>query len=368
MTDRSRNSSTLTDDRLGTPATAPSQSVRQQSGSAANACRHCGAPREPDYPMCRKCGYYEKLNTFVEVDQIDVEKGASGPPARASLPRWAWILLGILLVILIESIAVTLVWPVNSLPRMIWSLAQLSLGLILAMVAHGRATFIAIMANSENEIGDCVIRPLRIWSFVSAELPRTLPWVAMGSGGLLGLLLSVFLIRSIPYNVLFETDGPPPKIKHRLAAAIVEQAKKAAAEEQSMEEAMKDFTDKAGVAMEQEELPQIREKTECVIVGYYAPDADPNGLSSILVAGVKGRKLQLLGTISMDIHEDVRASLNKQLRRIPRPTPFVETKLNANWVQPLYLCEISFTRDKKGEPNDLKFEKVTGTSQAIEPR
>jgi hypothetical protein len=361
---------TLIEDEPKTAGSGESNTTEQKSvdvDPSVKVCRHCGAPRELKYPMCRQCGFYELLNTFVEVDQIDIDDEGSIRPQSTGMPKWAWILMAILFAILMESVAVTFMWPRNSFPRMIWSLSQLAIGLIVALVAHGRATFISIMENSDNEIGDAIIRPLRVWSCVFGELPKTLMWVAMGSGGILAFLLSIFLIRSIPYNVLFETDAPPPKQTRNLANAIAEQAQKNAADEDvSMEEAMNKFAGDAAVKQEEIELPKERETSECVIVGFYSPDDRPDELSSIVVAGARGKKLEVLGTLSLDVDDDTRSWLNKKLRVIQRPKPFVETKLTARWVQPMILCEVSFTRNKKGSLRDLKFERVTGNSNAAE--
>ena len=187
-------------------------------------CPKCGVGRHPDFPMCRACGYYEKLDTFVEVDEDDPHSDPFAKSPEKGVPQWAIILIVISVLVIVESFVAAFTLQLNSVPRMVWSLVQLGIGTILVLVAHGRATFMTLMNDSDSEIGDCVIRPTRIWAPVAAELPKTLPWVAMMTSGMMAILMSVMIIRSIPYNKLFETDAPPLKQRRSLVKAISNRA------------------------------------------------------------------------------------------------------------------------------------------------
>ena len=91
----------------------------------------------------------------------------------------------------------------------------------------------------------------------------------MVASGIVAVLLSLCLIRSIPFNKLFETDAPPPKAPN-LAKAIADRAKEAEDPDMTMEEALNEF---AGEAMDEEELDMLRTHEQGVVIGYYAPDA-----------------------------------------------------------------------------------------------
>ena len=64
------------------------------------------------------------------------------------------------------------------------------------------------------------------------------------------------------------------------------------------------------------------------------------------------KKLTVLGTFSEGIDAETKAKLAEDFRQIRRKTPFVETSLTAKWVQPVYLCEVSYLLDKKERPRD----------------
>jgi hypothetical protein len=336
-----------------------------QTAEVVDPCPKCGVARNPDYAMCRSCGFYERLNTFVEVDADDPDEIiSSADPGGFKMPSWGWILIGIQVFILLESLFVMLNVPNMHIVRIVWSLAQLTLGFIAVLTAHGRATFMSIMADAETDIGDFLVRPIKLWGIVLAEMPKNFIWVAMGTSGLMAMLMSIVVIRSIPYNKLFETDAPPPKAPS-LAKAIADQAKDMASD-MSMEEAMNEF---AGNALgDEEEIDPLREKVQGVIVGYYAPDKDNATVSSVIVATAVKKKLQILGTFSAGLDEEQKTQLAEEFRSIRRPTPFVDTNLSAKWIQPVFLCEVSYKKNKKGSPRELRFERLIGKARMPGPK
>ena len=326
-----------------------------------NPCLKCGVEKDPDFPMCRSCGYYETLDTFVEVDDDNPDAIVGADSGGFRIPTWGWTLIAIQVAIILESLFVTFNFASGSVVRTAWSITQLLLGLGVALAAHARATFLNVMEDAEADIGDFVMKPFKVWGAVISALPKSFPWLAMVTSGVLAVLLSLCLIRSIPFNKLFETDAPPPKAPN-LTKAIADQAREAEDPDMTMEEALDEF---AGEAMDEEEEEEEEERTheQGVIIGYYAPDGNAGRISSIIVATAVKKKLQILGTISTGLDDDMKAKLAEDFSQIRRKSPFVKTSLVAKWVHPIYLCEVSYKLDKKEQPRELRFERILGKSK-----
>lgn len=355
------NDATSTSPDVATDSEAEDQLEDVEIEEVVNPCLKCGVEKDPDFPMCRSCGYYETLDTFVEVDDDNPDAIVGADSGGFKMPTWGWTLIAIQVVIILESLFVTFNFASGSVVRTAWSLAQLLIGFCVALAAHARATFLNVMEDAEADIGDFFMKPFKVWGAVIGGLPKSFPWLAMVTSGLMAVLLSLCLIRSIPFNKLFESDAPPPKAPN-LAKAIAEQAKEAEDPDMTMEEALDEF---AGEAMdeeeEEEENPRVHEQG--VIIGYYAPDGNASKISSIIVATAVKKKLEIFGTFSTGLDDDMKAKLAEDFSQIRRKSPFVKTSLAAKWVHPIYLCEISYELDNKEQPRELRFERIVGKSK-----
>ncbi len=99
------------------------------AGIEANeaVCEKCGAPWGAEkVQVCRSCGWYPSFGTFVEVDPAwDAHSNPSDTDGDTKpdishlqvwidlLPRWAWLLIGVHLALLIGSVAVRILIPLG---------------------------------------------------------------------------------------------------------------------------------------------------------------------------------------------------------------------------------------------------------------
>ena len=127
-------------------------------------CLKCGVEKDPDYPMCRACGYYSTLDTYVDVDEDDPDLILGMENSNGfEMPTWGWVLIGIQFIILLESLFVTINFPNGHIVRTVWSIAQLAIGFSVALSAHARATFLSVMEDADSDIGDFVLKPFKVW-------------------------------------------------------------------------------------------------------------------------------------------------------------------------------------------------------------
>ena len=146
-------------------------------------CEKCEAPMKSDVvTICRSCGWYASLGTFVEVDpelgdSTDDDADAPSPQRRRPricgsgsnlFPRWGWVIIASVLAVVVESIVARFATPAESALRTTWSLTQLAIG-VLAFVGCHIFNFLTLVAD-DADVGllDLVLKPLKLWM-------RTLP-------------------------------------------------------------------------------------------------------------------------------------------------------------------------------------------------
>jgi len=83
-------------------------------------CDKCGAPiSAKESLVCQQCGWYASIGTFVEIDKSwevasnpDLANDADvASSSEAKLPAWSWILMGCVVAVIVESLAVRLLTP-----------------------------------------------------------------------------------------------------------------------------------------------------------------------------------------------------------------------------------------------------------------
>ena len=93
-------------------------------------CEKCQAPIKSDVvTICRSCGWYPSLGTFVEVDPNWETEFDEPAPAKAGqpkshlrvwidlIPRWGWIIIASVLVVVLESVVARFATPAGSTLR-----------------------------------------------------------------------------------------------------------------------------------------------------------------------------------------------------------------------------------------------------------
>ncbi len=357
---------------------------RTESNHSASAydgpvCSKCSAPDE-GYAVCRVCGYYPKLGNYVEIDYemeglVEEEK-----PAAFQVPSWATAAMVVSLLVIAESVAVAMLLPLDSTERMAWSLLHLIGGAMTVLAFQFRGTVWAIMDDTSVTAIDCVVWPPRAWEAVAVRLPESSRHFVLASVGVIAILMSLLVLRSVPYSSPFAIDeAPQPKRKSVMAQVMSQTKPKARNPKQSMEEAINDFAGEAGAkdataemragleeTIPEEELQgpeQVVHTARCIVVGYFTSDANSNEVSSIVVATASRfnnsrSKFEILGSVSVSGTPEAALLMNK-LRGTERAQPFVESHIPAVWVEPKVRCEIDFNEHGANrQPVNLKLNRL----------
>ena len=175
------------------------------------------------------------------------------------------------------------------------------------------------------------------------ELPKSFKRVALCTWGLSAALFAALVVGGVKYDEVIDWGKVPPKKKSKPRIAIPLDAPPT---DQSMEEALDDFANKAGVGPvdEKDKEKLLAEKRQnsinCVIIGFM-PHRE-NDFHALLLAAEPEGKLRWVGMVSSGIPEDVRYMLNRQLRQTLRSTPAVRCNLEAFWVEPKIKCTVKF--------------------------
>jgi ATP dependent DNA ligase-like protein len=381
------------DDLYGANAETPDELLRDVARAwAGPKCEKCGAPMKADgVTICRRCGWYASLGTFVEIDRnwdkLDDEHAADENEQQApkkvgleAVPAWAWVLLGTLSGIVAVSVAVRLATPTGSDIRTYWSLGQLGLGLLAFIGCHGFNFLVAASEDADLSLMDMFTKPLNLWIRAAGNLPHHLWVVNTAASGFTASVMSVAVIGGIPYDALWHTDKPK---KQNILAAAVQQATQlhGSGDDSSLAETVGDVGEEegngskslddavgkvgggggaAGKATNSEmPPPEPRPTINCVILGFRL---DEQGKISVLIlaAAYKG-KLTYAGFVEPPENNEDTAKLAEQLPQTKTDQPYLPLYTKAIWVKPRFSCEISFQkRDHDGRLIDAKWEKLVG--------
>jgi hypothetical protein len=334
------------------PAAAPTVPIGEP-------CVHCGTPMKKGQAWCLRCGYYPVLKTFVELDESEKlpEVAADGSTVPATeqapkstievwknlIPRWGWGLIAGVAVLLVISLAARFAMNPGK-PKAIWTWVQFGIGVGAVFIAHFLSYLKAIMVNDSLSFLDLILKPWAIWSVSVHELPKSFRRVALGAWGLSAAMFAALVVGGVKYDEIIDWGKVPPKKKSKPRIKLPIDAPPT---DKSMEEALDDFANKAGVAPGEEGKDKeqlLAEKRQnsinCVIIGFM-PHRENDFHALVLAAEPEG-KLRWVGMVSSGIPPDVRYKLNRQLRQSLRSTPAVRCNLEAFWVEPEIKCTVKF--------------------------
>lgn len=354
----------------------------EQAALPSNVCPNClHTNRDGSIEYCEKCGYYARFGVVVgggpvpEIEEKDFPIGSIGAMAAA------FTVVGLF------NIATLFYTPQGSPERTWWSLAQLTVGFVGFVIAHMYCFFRTLSTEDSVGMMDFVVSPTVGWFNSAKLLPKRLWAFVVAVAGITAILGSVIVLRGIPYNALFE--GGPMIERRELASAIgqaVREAQAAQESSESLEEALMGFSDDGA-----EPPPSFLEEPEriykdAVVVAYWT---DPIGIvDKVLLAGAIDGKLQQLGMVS-DLPQGARKKLTRVLPKYGTSRPFLanssdptetdetptsdggaKTDLDnsetgeggesgskgsgINWVQPKWLCRISFEETDEGIPINIQ--------------
>ncbi|WP_417851452.1 hypothetical protein [Thalassoglobus sp.] len=190
------------------PQTNLQQRVRQ-SYSASRTCPGCDST-EPwgGSSWCPKCGYYPKFGKKV-VDLGDEEESAEEVKLDTKtmlqmVPRWAYVLIGGLIALLVESVAVRVAFP-SVQDRSPIAIFQIFIGVNVLGLAHMRAYMIASELNEDINFISIFWSPTVIWKTIFERMPEVRKTVMAGSWGLAAVLYAVLFV-GLDYGNLFHPD------------------------------------------------------------------------------------------------------------------------------------------------------------------
>jgi hypothetical protein len=335
-------------------------------------CEKCSAPIKSDVvTVCRSCGWYPKLGRHLEVDpnwEADDEAAqAAGPATQKStlrvwfelLPRWSWLIIGSVLVIVVESVVAR--FATHGSVRTTWSLLQIAIGFLAAAGLH--IFNFLVLAADDADVGviDIILKPVKLWMRAFHYLPKRL-WVSdMAICGVVAIAMSFLVIGGIPYERFWDWGFQPPT-KHELMAAVMDRARRVQIQkEQSLEEAIGDFAGQAGVDGEGEAKP--RQKADCVILGY-ALDKESRITDLVLGTNYLAR-LVYAGRVSPKMPEEERTRLLKMLKAVRTRQPLIPIESDTtNWVKPQYACRVTYESREKGRLQGIEWDRLLGMIQS----
>lgn len=345
----------------------------EANGWTGPCCEKCEAPLKSDVvTICRKCGWYASLGTFVEVDpnwETEDETASAAAPAPQKshlrvwlelMPKWSWVIIGTALGVIVESVVVRLVTPAGSSIRTIWSLTQLFGGVLVFISCHIFNFMVLAAEDADFGVMDLLLKPVKLWIRAVRELPKRL-WVSnTAASSIVAALMAVLVIGGIPYERFWDWGFEAP-VKQELMAAVMDRAKQVAANEaDSLEEAIGDFAGTADGLTGTPEKP--RERADCVILGYQL-DKD-NRLSALVLGTTHLGRLVHAGTVDLKMSSGERSELLRMLSSIRTSKPLLPIESDRTfWVTPKYTCRVTYTQKDRGKLSEIEFDKLLGTIQ-----
>ncbi|QDT32084.1 hypothetical protein [Thalassoglobus polymorphus] len=190
------------------PQTNLQQRVRQ-SHSTLKTCPGCDST-EPwgGSSWCPKCGYYPKFGKKVvkrdAEEENEEEADLDTKTMLQMVPRWAYFLIGGLVALLVESVAVRVAFPAIQ-DRSPIAIFQIFIGVNVLGLAHMRAYMIASELNEDINFISIFWSPTVIWKTIFERMPEVRKTVMAGSWGLAAILYAILFV-GLDYGNLFHPD------------------------------------------------------------------------------------------------------------------------------------------------------------------
>lgn len=353
--------------------------VTTAATSSGPCCEKCHAPLKSEVvTICRQCGWYPSLGTFVEVDAdwetaVDDAAPAKPQPKPTHLqvwgnlvPRWGWIMIGSVLFVVAESVAVRFATPLGSSLRSLWSIGQLLVGLVAVVGCHFFNFLLQVADNADTGLLDIFLKPLRLWTRTYSGLPKRLWLVNAPICGIVAVVMSLAVIGGISYDRLWDWGFKQPP-KQNLMGAVMDRVKEMEGKDgaDNLEDAVKDFagTQDTDAKDSKKEEDKPKQNSDCIILGY---QLDRDGKISSLVLGTAYHsQLVLAGTVTPKLSDDDAKELLTSLEAIKADHPFITVNtVSAFWVNPKFTCRVMSTEQQKdGKLKDPEWDQLLGTME-----
>ena len=356
-------------------AAAPSEPATEAAEATGPHCDKCASPLRSDgVAICRSCGWYASLGTFVEMDPNwdDATGGdnkAAAAPQKSHLrvwfdliPWWGWVIAGSVLLVIIESVVARFVTGYGTQLRTTWSLTQLAIGAFAAIVCHFANFLVQVADDPDVGLFDVVLKPVKLWLNTFRLLPSRLWIVDAAASGMTAAMMSIVVIGGLPYERLWDWGFTPPA-KQELMGAVMDRVKQLKEEgADNLEDAIDDFAGKGGLENKAPEKP--RKSADCVILGY---TLDNTGRMNTLVLGTAhlGRLVYAGNVTPKFSDESERRELLGRLQALRTQQRTLPIQTEAIWVRPNVTCRVTYgDRQTTGRLNDLQWETYLGTMRA----
>ena len=279
------------------------------------------------------------------------------------LPWWAWVIIGTVSIVVVESVVVRLATPSDSWLRTAWSFTQLLAGVLVFFSCHVFTFLIQAAEDADMSIQDLVIRPLKVWKRVLRDLPNRL-WLAdAAAAGLMAVVMSLAVIGGLDYERLLDWGFEQPK-KQNLMGAMASQMQKAAkGSHKNLEDSVKDLAGTQDVDQTPEKQPAAPPKpqleTDCLILGYRA--SQDGRIHTLLLGTSRGKSLAFAGVVSPPNDPEF-AELAKQLVAAKTNYSFLPLQTDATWVVPKFTCRVIYNaQEKDGRLLGIHWKEYRGT-------
>jgi hypothetical protein len=169
--------------RIGQTREAPPE-AKQETPEVPSTCPRCqGKLTDPNgLGWCQACGYCRSLEE--DREKVPLSKPALAAP-RVSLfglveccqmltmlPRWAWVLGGGTVAVVLVAAAAGQLLPRLGLERSLWGTVAMGVGGVI-MVGAQIAALVAIAPHDERLSGKDLLFPARLWALTLKRLPAT---------------------------------------------------------------------------------------------------------------------------------------------------------------------------------------------------
>ena len=209
---------------------------------------------------CPRCSYYPVVDGSAgggvswadDLPDTPAEVVGDDRSALESIPLWFWGMLAGIVGLGAFSVTIRVMFPDEESPRGLIALAQLTIGFVTVLVAHGIASKYALANDRRLNFNDVLLSWFNVWQPTISRLPSTCRQVLAVAWGGFAMLTAVLIIGGIDYSAPFRThqkpDVKPMQMIGKVAAAAKAQAGNA--EPASMQEALADLQDEVS-AMEE---------------------------------------------------------------------------------------------------------------------
>jgi hypothetical protein len=308
-------------------------------------CPRCGGRlvNPESLGLCPACGYCHSLHADAAEPEsaINMAKNTvAGESAVAFwqmmlvLPKWAWVTLAGVALILVGSLVGDALLSAASFARAVWSSAQLIVGLVLVLGAQIYGVFRLSSSESGVEGREFFLFSPRLWRRIFKELPATRWLVYLESWGLSLMVCAIVIVGNLLYWV--QNVQPREYADQDLRkAAEARELGKESGEPKVFVPSGSNLTELPTTDLKQDTRPSV----QCAIIGY-VPDED--GLPTALVlARLNEGKLVYCGVVKRGFLPKEAEELRQVLSKSVRAEPLIKgLQKDAVWVKAGAYCDV----------------------------